>query len=156
MSDDLTAPGSLTASALAAHNTSNPPSPKPAAHHNDAGDANSDSDLSEIDEKLFKEYAATERPVIAVDETNVAKLGVHRRKRDADEEARKGMNQFSDRAENTLPKKRRRRQDVVEAHRQQRRRKGSNEAVVRTKKPAKRTKKLQEVVRQHTSPPYCY
>lgn len=50
-------------------------------------DAASDSDLSEIDEELFQNYnheetVANDRPVIAIDEEAIGKIGVHRRVRD--------------------------------------------------------------------------
>ncbi|RPB22567.1 hypothetical protein L211DRAFT_810690 [Terfezia boudieri ATCC MYA-4762] len=54
----------------------------------EADDA-SDSDLSEIDDNLFKDYQQAiplnNRPVVPIDEDAVARLGVHRRQRDPNE-----------------------------------------------------------------------
>ena len=56
-----------------------------------AADDASDSDLSEIDDNLFKDYQEAiplnNRPVVPIDEDAVAKLGVHRRQRDPNEVA---------------------------------------------------------------------
>lgn len=72
----------LTAEALATHD--GPSEPK---HDKDKnGDASSESDLSEIDDNVFKDYSnalpINDRPVVPIDEEAVAKLGVHRRQRD--------------------------------------------------------------------------
>ncbi len=53
----------------------------------DVRDDDSESDLSEIDEAQFADFdpanvAIDDRPAIAVDETNIALIGVHKRKRD--------------------------------------------------------------------------
>ncbi|KAF8468330.1 hypothetical protein BDZ91DRAFT_848151 [Kalaharituber pfeilii] len=57
----------------------------------DKDDDASDSDLSEIDDNLFKDYnhqiPVNDRPVIAIDEETVGKLGVHRRQRDPNDVA---------------------------------------------------------------------
>jgi len=56
-----------------------------------AADDASDSDLSEIDDNLFKDYQEAiplnNRPVVPIDEDAIAKLGVHRRQRDPNEVA---------------------------------------------------------------------
>lgn len=83
--NDEDKPSQLTSDALAAHD--GPTEQKP---DKDADDA-SDSDLSEIDDNLFKDYNAAlpinNRPVVPIDEEAVAKLGVHRRQRDPNEVA---------------------------------------------------------------------
>lgn len=72
----------LTAEALAAHDG-------PTEHKH--GDADSESDLSELDDNVFKDYNTAlpinNRPVVPIDEEAVAKLGVHRRQRDPNEVA---------------------------------------------------------------------
>lgn len=60
----------------------------------DKSDAGSESDLSDIDEAQFDDFdpanvAIEDRPAVAVDETNVALLGVHRKKQGEGEAAPK-------------------------------------------------------------------
>ena len=74
----------LTAHALAQHMGAGEEK-----HHKDGNeDYDSDSALSEIDDTVFNSIApVNDRPVIAIDEDTVNKLGVHRRKRDPNEVA---------------------------------------------------------------------
>lgn len=71
----------LTIGNLAAHG-------EPAEHKFREVDDASESDLSEIDDNLFKDYThdvPVNRPVVPIDEDAIAKLGVHRRQRDPNE-----------------------------------------------------------------------
>lgn len=71
----------LTISNLAAHG-------EPVEHRPREVDDASESDLSEIDDNLFKDYAhdpVNNRPVVPIDEDAIARLGVHRRQRDPNE-----------------------------------------------------------------------
>lgn len=71
----------LTIGNLAAHD-------EPAEHKPREADDASESDLSEIDDNLFKDYThnpINNRPIVPIDEDAIARLGVHRRQRDPNE-----------------------------------------------------------------------
>ncbi|KAI9853178.1 MAG: Transcription factor iws1 [Thelocarpon superellum] len=76
----------------------------------------SDSDLSDVDEAQFEDFdpanvAIEDRPAIAVDETNVALLGVHKRKRPAGAADDDGSKKKKKEGTREKPKKNRKKKD---------------------------------------------
>ncbi|KAI9762991.1 MAG: Transcription factor iws1 [Chaenotheca gracillima] len=86
---------------------------------NDIADLSDESDLSDVDEAQFEDFdpanvAIDDRPAIAVDESNVGLIGVHKRKRVPGAEGEEGAKKKKKEGRREKPKKSRKKRDEDE------------------------------------------